>query len=157
MRCWHCFRWKVGKDSAGVRTLPHFVVRPTLTRLCSNFDSEIDNYALKSAGYYTAWKDGNFAAVVQSPTSSWIGLIRLVWVLLSVALSKCVSNISVKWFWFLYCITANILSYCYCTCSWLRPWMSRWYDISTFVWVRKPFQCVGYSIGQTQAPQIQSR
>lgn len=30
-----------------MKTLPHFVVRPTLTRLCSNFDSEIDNYAHK--------------------------------------------------------------------------------------------------------------
>lgn len=53
-------------------------------------------------------------------------------VLLNVALSECVSNISVKWNWFLHCITANTLSYCYCTCSWWRPWMSRWYDISTF-------------------------
>lgn len=48
--------------------------------------------------------------------------------LLNVSLSECVSNISVKWYWFLYCISANTLSYCYCTCSWWRPWMSRWYD-----------------------------
>lgn len=46
-------RKKVGKDWARVRTLPHFVVRPAPSRLCSSFDSEIDNSALKISGYLT--------------------------------------------------------------------------------------------------------
>ncbi len=56
-----------------MRTLPHFVVRPTLTRLCSNFDSEIENYALKSAGSKTFWKNVNLPQLLTLPLAAeWV-------------------------------------------------------------------------------------